>query len=248
MCNLNGPIEDFTSARELKRKRPIYDLGDIIIPPKRISPFLNTPKENRETAKKVLNISLQKLKHLENANEISRKSVLIKNTMKRLQKEIRTEKKKGYSVSCISNNQCGLNNNCLSGSFLLEDPFLSGIQDKITDDMTDTLLVNLENTLGVNISSVSSKSAEFQMHTFGQTTIPHSGQFFCDSSNAKVSLNSFVCDYGRTSENYNCSYLTPTNCIAGSFNIYSTCANGKDVVAPLLTHLQPKTNYSMLMT
>ena len=46
-----------------------------------------------------------------------------------------------------------LNNDCLSESYLVDDPFLSGIHEKITDDMTDILMSNLEKKLGANIVS-----------------------------------------------------------------------------------------------
>lgn len=165
-------IENIPSARELKRKRSECDDDDIFIPPKRISPFLNTPKEKKDTKKRILNISVQKLSQIDNAEEILRKSVLINNTMKHMKRELRKDKKRNKSLSnkgrhsvCLSS----VNTSCSSKSFMLDDPFLSGIHDKITDDMTDTLVVNLESRLGENIAPLSGIHEPF---------IPENGTIF----------------------------------------------------------------------
>lgn len=133
-----------------KRKLEGEEFEEIYVPPKRISPFLNTPKERKDERKRVLKICLQKLRQLDDPEVFLRRSVLINNTMKRLQSEVREEKAKnpkrnsrrkelsGYSV---------LSNSCLSNSYLFDDPFLSGIHEKITDDMTDTLVNNLHDKL-----------------------------------------------------------------------------------------------------
>ncbi|XP_071161643.1 uncharacterized protein [Mytilus edulis] len=65
-------------------------------PTKRISPFLNTPKERKEERRKVLKITVQKLKLIDDPEHFLRRSVLINNTLKKVQKEIRDEKAKSY--------------------------------------------------------------------------------------------------------------------------------------------------------
>ena len=58
----------------------------------RISPFLNTPKQRKEEKRKVLKMCIQKMRSVDDPEHFLRRSVLINNTMKRLQRELREEK------------------------------------------------------------------------------------------------------------------------------------------------------------
>ena len=130
------------------------DFEEILRPPKRISPFFNTPKERKDEKRKILKLSVQKIKLIENAELCLRRSVLINNTMTRMRHEL---KKDSYTRKRKRRlGQGMLNNDCLSESYLVDDPFLSGIHEKITDDMTDVLMSNLEKKLGADIASNSS--------------------------------------------------------------------------------------------
>ena len=164
MCNLFDLTDAYPPPRGLKRKSISCEFEDTCFPKKRISPFMNTPMEKKDLKKKILKLSIQKMKGINNAELCLRKSVLINNTMKRLHAELKREKRSVSYIKTPVYSACGvrrenicnvLNNNCLSGSFLVDDPFLRGHEDKITDDMTDTLVNNLENRLGLNITSVS---------------------------------------------------------------------------------------------
>ena len=152
--------ENQSSKRGVKRKTDVSDLDDIFIPPKRISPFLNTPKEKKEEKRKILKISLQKIKCIEDAELSLRRSVLINNIMNRMKRELRKETK-SHKLSAYNKKKQRigygmLNNDCLSDSYLVDDPFLSGVHEKITDDMTDILMNNLENKIGSRIACLSS--------------------------------------------------------------------------------------------
>lgn len=132
---------DITS-RGVKRNAENLDSEEVYIPSKRVSPFLNTPKERKDERKKILKISIKKLKQLSDPEFFLRRTVLVNNTTKRLQSELKEEKRRnkrrkymnGYGVP---------NSNCLSDMYLYDDPFLCGVHEKITDDMTDTLIKNV---------------------------------------------------------------------------------------------------------
>ena len=150
VTNSNG------SRKGVKRKVSEIecDFEEILRPPKRISPFFNTPKERKDEKRKILKLSVQKIKLIENAELCLRRSVLINNTMTRMRHEL---KKDSYTRKRKRRlGQGMLNNDCLSESYLVDDPFLSGIHEKITDDMTDVLMSNLEKKLGADIASNSS--------------------------------------------------------------------------------------------
>lgn len=136
-----------TTHQGHKRKAEEAQINETYIPSKRISPFLNTPKERKDERKKVLKISIKKLKQLDDPEIFLRRTVLVNNTMKRLQTEVRDEKLRTRKHEMSRKKiYCGygvLNNNCLSNSYLFDDPFLSGVHEKITDDMTDTLMHNV---------------------------------------------------------------------------------------------------------
>ncbi|KAK3092709.1 hypothetical protein FSP39_006313 [Pinctada imbricata] len=133
----------------IKRKAECLD-DDYVerIPSKRISPFLNTPKERKDERRRVLKISVQKLRSMEDPEHYLMRSVLINNTLKKVQKEIREEKKsyQGYK-SCIYRlkpifDYDVLNNNHAMGGFggYFDDPFaVPDEHEKVTDEITESL-------------------------------------------------------------------------------------------------------------
>ncbi|XP_033736012.1 uncharacterized protein LOC117324327 [Pecten maximus] len=146
------------------------DTEDLIdrIPPKRISPFLNTPKERKEERRRVLKISIQKLRQMEDPEHFLRRSVLINNTLKKVQKEIREEKQKSYQgyKSCIYRIRPHYGYDVLNNSYLQASPngYMSMFEsqysnpeesEKFQDEITDTLVKSLEETSTIkdNISS-----------------------------------------------------------------------------------------------
>lgn len=133
-------------------KRKIESHPHFIVPAKRISPFLNTPSERKEERKRIIKMSFKKLKQLEDPESFLRRTVLVNNTVKRLQTEMRAEKtcRTSSNQLCLRKSKSGhslgvLSNECLSNTYLFDDPFLCGVQEKITDDMTDTLVRNVLN-------------------------------------------------------------------------------------------------------
>lgn len=87
---------------------------------KRISPFLNTPKQRKEERKRILKMTVCKLKQIEDPEYFLRRSVLINNTLKKVQKEIRDEKVKSYEgyKSAIYRDLCWEN----AAEFTNDDP------------------------------------------------------------------------------------------------------------------------------
>ncbi|XP_060554640.1 uncharacterized protein LOC132715625 [Ruditapes philippinarum] len=133
----------------VKRKAIVSGCDEEYIPSKRVSPFLNTPKERKDERKNILKISVNKIKKLDDPEIFLRRSVLVNNLTKRLQTELRQEKQSSrkfssYRRKCFSDYKV-LNNSCLSDTYLEDDPFLSGTHEAITDDMTDTLINNVLN-------------------------------------------------------------------------------------------------------
>ena len=231
MCNLTDLTEESIGTRGVKRKSMVCDFDEIFIPPKRVSPFLNTPKEKKDLKKRILKISIQKLKQTENAELFLRRSVLINNTMKRLQNELRKEKKRHNILSCYNNDKDWnrtepgtLNNNCLLDSILQDDPFLSGVHEQITDDMTDTLVVNLENKLGIRITSLSTAIEERKCSVDMTKYLPTSKADFAEKTatefgscvNNGVPSNCFCTECERNSIR---SGLDSSNNVSESFHV-----------------------------
>lgn len=117
-------------------------------PVKRISPFHNTPKERKDERRKILKMSIQKLRQMEDPEYFLTRSVLINNTLKKLQEEIREEKQyQGYK-NCIYKLRPSYGYDVLNNSYLaspesdFEDPFsLPDDSDKmITDQLTQRLV------------------------------------------------------------------------------------------------------------
>lgn len=92
----NGDSEDSDQIPVSKIPKKSFDYFLENPSTKRISPFLNTPKERKEERRKVLKMTVQKLKRIEDPEHFLRRSVLINNTLKKVQKEIRDEKEKSY--------------------------------------------------------------------------------------------------------------------------------------------------------
>ena len=102
-CLLGSPSQCLHSSRSsspaspMKRKLTLIDYDEDYDPrPKRISPFHNTPKQRRDEKRKVLRMSIQKLHQIDDPELFLRRSVLINNMTKRMQKELREEKRYGY--------------------------------------------------------------------------------------------------------------------------------------------------------
>ncbi|XP_045178201.2 uncharacterized protein LOC123538295 [Mercenaria mercenaria] len=149
MCNETEVEPDHTNIKKhgVKRKAGNTESEEVYIPSKRVSPFLNTPKERKDKRKKILKISIKKLKQLDDPEAFLRRTVLVNNTTKRLQLELRQEKRRTKKFASDKTNTSSgygaLNNSCISDTYLIDDPFLCGVHEKITDDMTDTLINNV---------------------------------------------------------------------------------------------------------
>lgn len=137
--------ETFTlknSKNGIKRKAEHTPSDEDTVPSKRISPFLNTQKERKDDRKKILKMSIKKLKDLDDPEAFLRRTVLVNNTMKRLQGDLQKEQVRSKYMKSLR--RYGVRTNkCTSDGYLFDDPFLSGINEKITDDMTDTLINNV---------------------------------------------------------------------------------------------------------
>ena len=185
-----------TKSIAVKRKSDCID-DDFVerIPSKRISPFLNTPKEKKEERRRVLKISVQKLRSMEDPEHFLRRSVLINNTLKKVQKEIREEKKsyQGYK-SCIYRlkpvyDYDVLNNNYSSGGYgnYFDDPFaVPDDNEKVTDEITESLCNGLKEkpraSTPINTHPVMDQSSTNDSLTASQLSIPET------TSNSSTSL------------------------------------------------------------
>ena len=143
------------SKRKLESKDDVEDAEPV--PCKRISPFLNTPKQRKEERRKVLKLSIQKLKQMDDPENFLRRSVLINNTVKKMQKELRDEKRPCYVPSenrsySLYKRRPSFDYDSFSSGYLCsgnshddyDDSTSTDEADRITDDMTDTLVHSLE--------------------------------------------------------------------------------------------------------
>ena len=145
MCNLKDEFKELHTVRKCKRKLFSCDFGEIHNPPKRISPFLNTPKEKKEERRRILKVSIKKLKEIENAELYLRRSLLIHNTVRRLQNEMQLDKRtKAARMGC----RCNISTHYMKESLMYDDPVINDVNENISDDMTDTLMKNLEEKIG----------------------------------------------------------------------------------------------------
>lgn len=178
-------LEDKISLGVKRKLDSNNDFDELLdrLPPKRISPFLNTPKERKEERRKVLKMSVQKLRKMEDPEHFLCRSVLINNTLKKVQKEIREEKQKSHQgyKSCIYRLRPSYD--VLSNGYLhsttpshhgyvsvYDDPFVTpGDTDKLNDNITDSLVESIEEkTMDVvtsrdHLSSDHTQSKEKQM-------------------------------------------------------------------------------------
>ncbi|XP_045178143.2 uncharacterized protein LOC123538237 [Mercenaria mercenaria] len=206
----------------VKRKAITTESGEVYMPSKRVSPFLNTPKQRRDERKKILEISIKKLRQLDDPEAFLRRTVLINNVTKCLQKELRQEK---YGTKPFS--RCGVfNNNCMSDTYLFDDPFLSGVHEKITDDMTDTLINNVfyDKLNGkVNESDIGEKSDIEVNEMEVADELPRIQSRTCSSLKMSEdnSNQSFVADsITVTQSSQKCSRLTCLDSTSGTKEMY----------------------------
>ena len=118
----NSPCPRSPATSPMKRKLTLIDYEEDYDPrPKRISPFHNTPKQRRDEKRKVLRMSIQKLRQIDDPEVFLRRSVLINNMTKRMQKELREEKRNGYGYGYYqstfsSYNECPIEQDCFYSS------------------------------------------------------------------------------------------------------------------------------------
>ncbi|XP_014773535.1 uncharacterized protein LOC106871547, partial [Octopus bimaculoides] len=128
--------------------------------PKRVSPFLNTPKQRKDERKRIVRLSVHKLRAMEDPENFLRKSVLINNVLRRLHQEIREEKRGNtrfsgslglasagypyYRPRRIDYDMLGNSYLPTPAAFLFDEPCFPTETEKITDDMTDSLVRSLE--------------------------------------------------------------------------------------------------------
>ena len=169
-------IEEITpnaSPRVHKRKLASdHFTHDPDCPPKRLSPFLNTPKQRRDERRKILKIASGKLRAIDDPEQFLRRSVLLNNQYRRLREDMIDEKKYGYgSCDYLANkNSSGLYSHTRPVSPCTRRPVLSEIEiginfthsapvmcdndfnkvDKITDDMSDILAQTVNNLITDN--------------------------------------------------------------------------------------------------
>ncbi|XP_045178171.2 uncharacterized protein LOC123538267 [Mercenaria mercenaria] len=214
MCKKADVFPDHIKNYGVKRKAEIRESEEVYIPPKRVSPFLNTPKERKDERKKILKISVKKIKQLDNPETYLRRTVLVNNTMKRLQTELRQQKRRTKKFT--SSNRTPFrgydltNNDCMSDTYLFDDPFLSGIHEKITDDMTDTLINNVFHNKTNNESKESNVSEKSDIRP-NQQEVPDTGKQACIDPRIFTSLNEDNSDNIPSSKNntvIECNILT----------------------------------------
>lgn len=152
MCNTIGTPIEHVVKQGLKRKPNCYVDDEACIPVKRITPFLNTPKEKKEERKKVLKITVRKLKSVDDPERFLRRTVTMNNTLKKIQREMKEEKKQIQNDRHLSSSKLNrvLSSSFLSNSYLYDDTFFIGVHDKIPDDnheLSDSLMNNLKDKL-----------------------------------------------------------------------------------------------------
>lgn len=145
-CNTtNIPIEN-VSKHGVKRKSTFLVTDKIYLPVKRVSPFLNTPKEKKEERKKILKLTVKKLNLVSDPDRFLRKTVVMHNTMKKIQRELKEEKKvkrrtrKDKRINSDQANGEILANSSLS---LFDDLFLYDVLEKTPEynhDLSNSLI------------------------------------------------------------------------------------------------------------
>lgn len=163
---------------------PAYDeptsTSSFLFKTPRISPFHNTPKQRKEERRKILKLSIHKMRSVEDPEHFLRRSVLINNTMKRLQRELREEKLRSSPRRISSSSSCyGLYRrghsqqyDMLSSSYLIhEEAFIVSDNDRITDDLTDALVTRLEGTSSSSPPSPVATQPPLQSPPLAQQTV-----------------------------------------------------------------------------
>ena len=130
----------------LKRKREEDSGGgdkyETWRPPKRVSPFLNTPKQRRDEKRKLLRTSINKLREIENAEVCLHRAVLLHNTVRKLQKQLRDEKMQPSPYGPYPDGRSYLSAN----AHLFVDHFVYADMEQIVDnsDLLDRMIGSLQ--------------------------------------------------------------------------------------------------------
>ena len=153
-----------------KRKlEPSTAIDDYRPAAKRVSPFLNTPKARRDEQRRVLRVSVNKLRQIDDPEAFLRRSVLINNLARRMQKELRDEKVGRHPTTLIADPEvlpCARRSRPLicpppssphPHSLLFDDTF--SLADKITDDMSESLMRTVD-ALGGSVTSTTTAPEE----------------------------------------------------------------------------------------
>ena len=184
----------------MKRKLE-YELEDIsdYTRPRRISLLHNTPKQRKDFKRRVLRVSVHKLRQIDDPEVFLRRSVLINNTMRRMQQELIEEKSR---PDCIYDDQNisprkrfqssydydFVNNSYLSSSTqILDDIFVQNACDKLNESAAETRL----HCLGLN-SPVNS-AASFRDSCASEPT--NDKQIFSEMDTV---FNSLICALSDT--------------------------------------------------
>ncbi|XP_045480075.1 uncharacterized protein LOC123684729 isoform X2 [Harmonia axyridis] len=150
----------------MKSLQPIPDDNDDIFGPPRTYPNGFTPPKNRpsmisakyrqkEERRKVLKISMSKLKKIEDPEASLRRSVLINNTMKRLQQEAKEEKiqkqQLNYPRICESENLVNLKNEFIKNE-------VKSSEHKVSNKVIEFLENDFDKKLAEEIETVKANS------------------------------------------------------------------------------------------
>ena len=169
MCNLDEGARKLNVVRVCKRKLFSCDNGEIYIPTKRISPSSNTPKEKKDERKHLLKLSMKKLKEIDNAERCLRRALLIQNAVRQLQKELQLDKQAKrwrngvYTAKTIC--RCNIPSIALKDYLMYHCPDINPVNETITDDMTDTLMKNLEDKIGERLRPTTTSGGSRQCVT-----------------------------------------------------------------------------------
>ena len=169
MCNLDEGARELNVVRVCKRKLFSCDNGEVYIPSKRISPLSNTPKEKKDERKHLLKLSMKKLKEIDNAERCLRRALLIQNTVRQLEKELQLDKqvkswRNGvYTAKTIC--RCNISSIAMEDYLMYHCPDINPVNETIADDMTDTLMKNIEDKIGERLRPTTTSSGSRQCST-----------------------------------------------------------------------------------
>lgn len=192
MCNTSESPIDNAVKQCVKRKLNCHVIDQDYVPVKRISPFLNTQKEER---KKVLKITVKKLRLVVDPARYLRKAVVMNNTLKKIQRELKEEKKQTQKdVYVIADQLNGiLANSCLS---LYDDLFFNCAQHEKfpedIDDLSNSLLNNLKDKLCDNTDGCAANSSNTKQSAhveFSNSVYNHSYEFKKNIENETTSTH-----------------------------------------------------------